>query len=183
MYYFRCLQVVVFSFIVKQVYCACNGYDELCDRSYANISYLVAHDSYAYGGHIAATQNKPVLPQLEDGVRGLKFSAVLPEPSSEIHLCHTSCKILDAGPAVETLNQIGQWLQEHPNEVVTIMWNNLYNIDIQKFAETYQASSVMPFVYTHPMDTAWPTLNDLIASGKRLVNFIDAMSDPTTAPW
>ena len=167
----------------------CNGHESLCDRKYDDVAYLVTHDSYAHGDNIAATQNEPILQQLNKGVRGLKFSAVLPDfvndkndPHS-LHLCHTSCTILDAGSAIDTLNKIAAWLKENPGEVVTIFWNNLYNLENQCIALAYQASAVMPYVYTHEEGSPWPTLKEMISSGKRLVNFVDAGADPSSAPW
>ncbi|KAI8140492.1 PLC-like phosphodiesterase, partial [Fennellomyces sp. T-0311] len=167
----------------------CNGHESLCSRTYNEVTYLITHDSYAHGDNVAATQNEPILQQLNKGVRGLKFSAVLPEfvknkddPRS-LHLCHTSCTILDAGSAVDTLNQIAAWLKENPGEVVTIFWNNLYNLENRYIASAYQASSIMPYIYTFEEGSPWPTLKEMIDSGKRLVNFVDSGADPLSTPW
>ncbi|OAD79873.1 hypothetical protein PHYBLDRAFT_100632, partial [Phycomyces blakesleeanus NRRL 1555(-)] len=162
----------------------CNGYSGLCDRSYTNITYLVTHDSYAVGRNIAATQNFPIIDQLNQGVRGLKFSAVAPIlDRAAVHLCHTSCSILDAGPASGVLDTIAEWLDEHPREVITIMWNNLYNMKAGRLANVYSASKIMPYIYTHDSSKPWPTLNEMIDSGKRVVNFVDSQADEKNIPW
>ncbi|KAI9311983.1 PLC-like phosphodiesterase [Dichotomocladium elegans] len=185
------LKVVVLLLIIsyEKVRCdpsplTCNGDISLCDQRYNNITYLVTHDSYAHGINLASTQTESILHQLGDGVRGLKLSAVL--KAGQVHLCHTSCALLDAGSASDTLSAIAKWLTEHPNEVVTIMWNNLYNIDIVHIAASYKKSAAMPFVYTYTEDIQqnnWPTLGELIKSGKRLINFVDTMANITVAPW
>ncbi|KAI9488818.1 PLC-like phosphodiesterase [Zychaea mexicana] len=170
----------------------CNGHESLCERRYDQVTYLITHDSYAYGNNVAATQSEPIIQQLNRGVRGLKFSAVLPDISitnkndpRSLHLCHTSCSILDAGSAVDTLNQIGAWLKENPGEVVSIFWNNLYNLDIGHLAAAYEASTVVPYIYTHGNNNQqqWPSLQEMIESGKRLVNFVDAGADTSKTPW
>lgn len=41
---------------------ACNGHIELCSRSYGNVSFVGAHDSYAIGaGFRKSTSTKPFL--------------------------------------------------------------------------------------------------------------------------
>lgn len=161
----------------------CNGGTDLCNRSYANITQLVTHDSYALTPNIAATQDYNIIDQLNDGVRGIKLSAVPSIGNPEvIHLCHTFCGVLDAGLVSDTLNNISQWLQNNPKEVVTIMWNNLYNFKATQLAAAYEASEIMPYVYLHST-SSWPTIQEMIDTNKRLVNFVDAEADTAQVPW
>ncbi|KAI8888425.1 PLC-like phosphodiesterase [Backusella circina FSU 941] len=174
----------LFGFLLAlyRVSAECNGSPSLCEQAYNNITYLVTHDSYALTPNLAGAQDDPILQQLSDGVRGIKLSAVAPK-SSKVHLCHTACRILDAGPATNTLNDIAGWLKENPKEVVTIMWNNLYNYPASKIAEAYEESDIMPLVYTHNTSGPWPTIQQMIDSGKRVVNFIDAEANENRYPW
>ncbi|ORZ03076.1 PLC-like phosphodiesterase, partial [Syncephalastrum racemosum] len=152
---------------------ACNGHAELCDRTYNNVTYLVTHNAYATDSNIAANQDRSILEQLDDGVRGLKLTAIVKDDS--LHLCHTHCSILDAGPVVDTLDTIAGWLKSHPSEVVTLMWNNGETAAI---AKAYQNSAIFPMVYSLPQDTqAWPTLRDMISRNTRVVSFVDNWSD------
>ncbi|KAG0933419.1 hypothetical protein G6F30_010274 [Rhizopus arrhizus] len=138
----------------------------------------------AVSSGIGTTQEVPILQQLDDGVRGIKLTAVISaRDHSSIHLCHTFCEILDADSAVKTLNKITSWLEKNPKEVITIMWNNLYNIEASKIAQSYEASSIMPYIYTHKQSDPWPTLQEMIQSGKRVVNFIDAKANEEQIPW
>ncbi|KAG0758721.1 hypothetical protein G6F16_010190 [Rhizopus arrhizus] len=138
----------------------------------------------AVSSGIGTTQEVPILQQLDDGVRGIKLTAVISaRDHSSVHLCHTFCEILDADSAVKTLNKITSWLEKNPKEVITIMWNNLYNIEASKIAQSYEASSIMPYIYTHKQSDPWPTLQEMIQSGKRVVNFIDAKANEEQIPW
>lgn len=174
----------LFYCLFHQVFAECNGGSSLCDKSYSDITQLITHDSYALSPNIAATQDYSILDQLNDGVRGIKLSAI---PSTKdpamIHVCHSICAVLDAGPVEDTLNSISQWLIDNPKEVVTIMWNNFKNFKADQFASVYEASEIMPFVYTHDGTKPWPTLRKMIESGKRVVNFIDAEADSENVPW
>jgi len=52
----------------------CNGYVELCTRSYGNITYVAAHNSpFVMQNNVAANQNLEVAQQLGDGIRMCKF--------------------------------------------------------------------------------------------------------------
>lgn len=164
---------------------ACNGDASLCSKTYNSLTYLMTHNSYGFQQNAAANQHYPITTQLDDGVRGLKLSAVAGNQTGVIELCHTSCSLLDSGTAADTLKTIGSWLDSNPNEVVTIMWNNLGNFPVSAFETAYQGGgSVMNYVYTQPVGSlTWPTLQSMISSGKRLINFIDTGADQTTAPW
>ncbi|KAI8394152.1 PLC-like phosphodiesterase [Radiomyces spectabilis] len=165
----------------------CNGYSEHCSKTYNSLTYVLTHNSYGYTSNPAANQLCPINSQLADGVRGLKLSAVKPSNSSsasEIHLCHTSCSILDAGPAKDTLTSLTSWLKSNPNEVVTIMWNNLGDFAASDFEEIYKSSGILDYTHTQNADNYnWPTLQDMISSGKRVVNFLDVGADQSSVPW
>ncbi|KAI9278225.1 PLC-like phosphodiesterase [Phascolomyces articulosus] len=164
---------------------ACNGYTEFCSRPYNDLTYVLTHNSYAYVASPAANQQCPISAQLADGVRALKLSAVRSENSTDIHLCHTSCSILDSGKAQDTLTKIATWLKDNPNEVLTIMWNipnnDLSASDIQG---PYEASGILDYAHVQPQQNlTWPTLQEMISSGKRVVNFLDINADQNSIPW
>ncbi|KAI8644932.1 PLC-like phosphodiesterase [Parasitella parasitica] len=175
-----------YYFWIHIVKAECNGGVELCNQSYDNITQLITHDSYALTPNIAATQDYDIINQLNDGVRGIKLSAVPSSHNPEIiHLCHTFCTILDAGLVSNTLDNISQWLENNPKEVVTIMWNNLYNFNATQLAAAYEASEVMPYVYlpNNSASSVWPTIQEMIDTNQRLVNFVDTKADILQVPW
>jgi hypothetical protein len=48
----------------------CNGYPELCNRKYSNITSVCAHNSpFTVPGNVASNQELPVTAQLNDGIR------------------------------------------------------------------------------------------------------------------
>ncbi|CAO3619336.1 unnamed protein product [Mucor hiemalis] len=170
---------------------ACNGFAELCNKPYNTLSYIMTHNSYGFTANPASNQLCPTNVQLDDGVRGLKLSAIKSSNATtagsavdSINLCHTSCTLLNAGPAVNTLTTVANWLKNNPNEVITIMWNNLGGFAPEAFEAAYNASGIMDYVYVQtPSNYTWPTLGEMITSGKRVVNFVDEGAMPTTHPW
>jgi hypothetical protein len=164
---------------------ACNGDPALCSMPYNQVSYLTTHNSYAYTSNVGQNQHYNIRTQLNDGVRGLKLSALKSQNYTGVELCHSSCGLLDAGTAHDTLNIIADWLKNNPNEVVTIMWNNGGNFqatDLQ--AEYQQASGINDYLFVQPQSNwTWPTLSDMISSGKRLVSFMDVGADQNNVSW
>ncbi|KAI9025227.1 PLC-like phosphodiesterase [Phycomyces nitens] len=168
----------------------CNGYNELCAKPYDSLTYVLTHNSYAFSANPAANQLCGINDQLADGVRALKLSAVKPTNSSSsdaadaIRLCHTSCSILDAGNAKDTLTSITAWVKDNPNEVLTIMWNNLGNFGTSDFNALYEASGIIEYSHVQAYgNLTWPTLQELISSGKRVINFLDLGADQNILPW
>lgn len=165
----------------------CNGYSEFCSKPYNELTYVLTHNSYAYSANPASTQLCAISSQLADGVRALKLSAVKPEnsTSSSMHLCHTSCSILDAGPATDTLSKIASWLKDNPDEVLSIFWNiPNQDFDASDFQSPYQSSGLLEYAHVQQANNyTWPTLGEMISSGKRLVNYIESGADQASVPW
>lgn len=97
-----------------------------------------------------------------------------------IELCHTSCLLEDAGPLKSFLTTIKKWLDANPNEVVTLLLTNGDSVSITEFGDTFSSSGITKYAYVPskiPLPIGdWPTLSDLISSGKRLVVFLGKKS-------
>ncbi|KAG4033779.1 hypothetical protein MFRU_004g02820 [Monilinia fructicola] len=162
----------------------CNGYSELCGRKWSNISQIGTHDSAFVGDLPTENQDIDITAQLDAGVRFLQaqthyFLGVLT-------LCHTSCWEENAGPAVNYLSDIKKWLDANPNEVVSLLLTNGDNIPVGNFSAVMEASGLANYAYTPPHTLAideWPTLQEMITAGDRLVMFLDYGADTNIAPY
>ncbi|KAI9879774.1 MAG: hypothetical protein M1830_007216 [Pleopsidium flavum] len=171
---------------------ACNNSPDLCSRSYSKITHLGAHDSafvrdastgYSLGGN----QFYNATAQLNAGVRLL--TAQVHNNNGLLHLCHTSCALLDAGRVSDWLAVIRIWLDNNPNDVVTILLVNSDNTSAVDLNAEFQAAKITSYAYTPPSTATalvtWPTLQDLISSSTRLVTFIAPLNpvSNTAAPY
>ncbi|KAJ3212126.1 hypothetical protein HDU83_005754 [Entophlyctis luteolus] len=158
----------------------CNGYAALCSRTYDNVTFIGAHDSYAVDTDVldlSATQNIDVTAQLNAGVRMLEVQGHLIN-SNHIELCHTKCGLYDGGSLTAYLTKVVTWMNANPNEVVTILMTN--NDDVAVNAEwltSFQASGIDQLAYIPPYMPLprghWPTLGQMIDSGRRAVLMLD----------
>lgn len=154
----------------------CNGYAELCDRQYSNISFIGTHDSAFVGVLPTENQDISVSAQLGAGIRFLQAQThVL---NGNLELCHTSCLEEDAGSLQNYLSTVKSFLDANPNEVITLL---LVNGDFQSptlFDTTFKAVGLNTYAFipsTSPADLTidqWPTLGQMIGAGQRLVVFL-----------
>ena len=104
-----------------------------------------------------------------------------------VHMCHTSCGMLDAGPLVDFFIIVARWLATHPNEVMTILIGNGDNLPPSAFSAPLVNSSLAQFVYIPPTAAmtldAWPTLGAMIDANTRCVVMLDYGADYAAAPW
>jgi len=163
----------------------CNGHAELCGRRYSNVTVVGAHGSYAFSDDpfaLARDQEVNVTTQLNLGVRLLQAQAHNGTKDGHLRFCHTSCALFDGGKVVDYLKIVKQFLDANPNEVLTLLFTNpegLSVLDVWKPA--FDASGITPLAYVPPhlpiKQSEWPTLGQLIDSGKRVVVFLDSRTN------
>jgi len=164
----------------------CNGFSDFCSRSYGNITFVGAHDSYAVGvNNLFTNQDYNVTQQLDDGIRMLQLQAH--NQSGTITLCHTSCSFFNGGTLQSYLESVKFWMDSNTNEVVTLLIVNSDGVSSSLYDTVYKAVGLDALSYAPPsavtVNTAWPSLGSMIDSGKRLVTFLDTGADFTTVPY
>lgn len=164
----------------------CNGYPELCSKTYGTVAYVGTHNSYAIGtNNLAVNQDQSIETQLNDGVRLLQVQAH--NQNGTIQLCHSDCRLYDGGSFEDYLKKVKTWLDANPEEVVTILVVNINNLPATSFAEVYSAAGLESISYAPEAAvipaSGWPTLGSMIDSGKRLVTFLDNAASFEAVPW
>ncbi|GAB7328697.1 hypothetical protein MBLNU13_g00618t1 [Cladosporium sp. NU13] len=168
---------------------ACNNSPDLCSRQYNNITHLGAHDSpflrdETTSFSTSGNQFYNTTVQLEAGVRLL--SAQVHSQNGSLRLCHSSCDLLDAGTLRNWLGEVKGFMDANPNEVVTILLVNSDDASASDLAAEYEAAGVDLYSYVPSSASAsstWPTLQSLISSNTRLVNFVASLDGNTAAPY
>ena len=160
---------------------------------------------------IGPLQDPGITAQLDDGVRALQIdtyrwerpdeitarlaeSDFTPEqrkfiaaavnkvnpPHEGLWLCHSVCRA-GAIALVPALREIGDWMRAHPTEVMTLIVQDA--ISGEDTQQAFAQAGLSDLVHTPDPDPAkpWPTLGDLIDSGRRLVVFAEQADGP--APW
>lgn len=156
----------------------CNGASQLCARRFDQVAYATTHNAMSNSeeGWIGPNHKHPVSRQLTDGVRALMLD--IHSHQGKVFLCHGNCN-LGSKPLVTELDQIRRFLTANPREVLTIIFES-YVAGSEVIAQ-FSAAGLTPYLHTQQPGQPWPTLQQLIASGRRLVVLTDR--DGGAAPW
>ncbi|KAK7711504.1 hypothetical protein SLS64_005528 [Diaporthe eres] len=168
---------------------ACNNSPDLCSRQYSNVTHMGAHDAAflrdsSTDNSVAGNQYYNATKALNAGIRLLSLQ--VHNSNGTLELCHTTCTLLDAGTLEDFLVKIKTWMDENPNEVVTLLIVNSDDEDVASFGKVYESSNISSYGYTPATVSAsntWPTLQTMIDDGTRLVTFIATVTYSTTYPY
>jgi hypothetical protein len=207
----------------------CNGHEELCARSYADVAFPATHNAMAAAdepGWFLPEQPTGLVGQLDAGIRVLLIDtwygqrtsrpgliatapashaaalaaaerdfgeqavtsalrirdAVTTRPTGPVepYLCHGLCEIGATEWAPE-MTQVRAWLDAHPREVVTFVIED--SVSPADTAAVFDRAGLTPLVHTQRPGQPWPTLGQMIDSGRRLVVMMERHGGGTAYPW
>ncbi|KAM5441890.1 hypothetical protein MferCBS31731_003152 [Microsporum ferrugineum] len=165
---------------------SCNGHPEYCDRRYSELSFVGAHNSPFVGPLLQHNQDISVSQQLDFGIRFLQ-GQTHKNDDGVFSMCHTSCLLEDAGSVSSYLQTVKAWLDGHPDEVVTLLITNGDGLDIKEFDDAFNTvGGIKDYTFAPKSKLAlgdWPTLRELIKTGKRLIVFVDSKADTNRFPY
>ena len=161
-------------------------------KPYTNITFIGSHDAPFTGSLPQQNQNLNVTAQLDLGIRFLQgqthLSLGLDAPTDtddkqKLDLCHSSCLLEDAGPLVDFLNLVKNWLDQKENkkEVVTLLLTNGDRVDVGVFARAFEESSLDQLAFVPGSGLAldeWPSVEAMVDMGKRVVVFLGTLPAP-----
>ena len=167
----------------------CNNSPTLCGRQYNNITPMGAHDSAflrdaSTGNSVSGNQFKNATIALDAGVRFLQ--AQVHDKNGTLHLCHSDCDLLDAGPLADWLQLIANWMNANTNDVVTILLVNSDNAPAATLGAAFSSAGLDKLGYKPATTSAtgnWPTLQSMIDKVTRLVAFATNFDYSTSVPY
>jgi hypothetical protein len=117
----------------------------------------------------------------------VQFETHYPNATAGLHLCHTSCNLLDAGPLETYLQTVATWLETNPYEVIAIMMGNDNRVPPSTYIAPFENAGLLPYLYTPPTPSLtlaeWPTLAEMILQNQRVVVSLDYLANQTEVPW
>ena len=171
----------------------CNGREEYCDRPYDNITQIATHGSPFAGVMPSDNQNIGIRAQLDAGIRFLQAQTHKGLIFGGLKLCHTSCMMEDAGALEDYLRTVKNWLEDHPNEVVTLLLTNGDFVDIGAFEQAFTKVGLHDLAFAPTprpkrkraakIAGRWPTLREMIKKNHRLIVFLDYGAKPAKVPY
>jgi hypothetical protein len=159
---------------------ACNGHAVLCDRTYDAVSFPMTHNAMSSeeDGWTAPNQGRNLWHQLEDGVRGFMLDTY-EDRDGDLLLCHGACGFLGERPLADALHDLREFMECEPAEVITIIFEA--HVSEAVMARGFEDAGMLSYVHEQPLGAPWPTLREMIESGRRLVVFTE--SADVSLPW
>ena len=159
-------------------YAQCNGSIDLCSKQYNEVAYLTTHNAFNSGedGLLFPNQTYNIASQLNDGVRGLMIDVYnhFGTPTA-----YHSVFMLGTIPLSDILNDIKTFLDNNPNEIVTIILECY--VTANDIEDEINQSGLSNYLYTH--NSVWPTLQNMINGNNRLVIFTDVDDASSSQNW
>jgi len=156
----------------------CNGSLDLCSKKYNEVAYLTTHNAFNsdQDGLLFPNQTYNIASQLNDGVRGLMIDVYdfFGTPTA-----YHSVFALGTIPLSDILNDIKTFLDNNPNEIVTIILECY--VTANDIEDEINQSGLSSYLYTH--NTVWPTLQNMIDNDNRLVIFTDVDDASSSQNW
>lgn len=156
----------------------CNGCTEYCALRYPEVIQIGAHDSPFVGPLPQHNQNLEVAEQLDFGIRFLQGQTR--DKDGQLNMCHTDCLLEDAGSVESFLSTVKTWMDDHPDEVITLLITNPDGFAIEEFDNAFDGSGIKEYAFVPSTSPgfleieSWPTFEELIANGTRLITFLGA---------
>ena len=168
------------QFIMQNSYAQCNGSADLCSKQYNEVAYLTTHNAFNSDedGLLFPNQSYNIASQLNDGVRGLMIDVYdyFGTPTA-----YHSTFLLGTIPLSDIFNDIKTFLDNNPNEIVTIILECY--VTANDIEDEINQSGLSSYLYTHNNSIGWPTLENMIDNDNRLVIFTDEDDASSSQSW
>jgi hypothetical protein len=142
------------------------------------VAYATSHNAMSNRAArwVAPNQEAGITAQLELGVRALMLDSY--DFNGKSMLCHGACS-LGRQPLVDGLGEVKAFLDAHPREVVSIIFESY--LDASKTEAAFDAAGLLPMLYSQPVGQPFETLGELVEANTRL--FVVTDSGGGSYPW
>ena len=96
------------------------------------------------------------------------------------YLCHELCE-LGSTEWLPLMVRVKEWMRDHPREVITFMVQD--KVTPEDVETLLKSAGMYDMLYTPTLGQPWPTLGEMIDSGKRLVWIHENTGGGTARPW
>ncbi|MET1039010.1 MAG: hypothetical protein ABW075_12100 [Aeromicrobium sp.] len=96
------------------------------------------------------------------------------------YLCHAMCE-LGSTEWEPLMRDVRSWLDRNPREVVTFFVQD--EVTPADTAAVVEDAGLMPYVHVPVAGEPWPTLDEMISSGRRVVFLLENASGGAEHPW
>ena len=180
--YYSFLFFVVILFWSFDILGQCNGSSDVCNKKYNEVAYLTTHNAFnsQQDGFSYPNQNNNIATQLNDGVRGLMIDVYDDNGTTVVY---HGFSFLGSEPLSTYLNDIKSFLDNNPNEIITIIFQNDIGVSANAIENDFYQAGLTNYLHTQNKFSHWPTLQTMINTNKRLVVFNEVNNASASQGW
>jgi hypothetical protein len=141
---------------------------------------LIATAPQSHAAALAAAERDFGKPAVASALRIREAVTARPTGPVEPYLCHGLCEI-GATELAPEMTRVRAWLDAHPREVVTFVIED--SVSAADTAAVFDRAGLTPLVRTQLPGRPWPTLGEMIDSGRRLVVMMQRNGGNADYPW
>lgn len=162
--------VLCFALVGQHCMAQCNGSADLCGKRFDQVAYVTTHNAFnaEEDGFNLPNHTYGITRQLNDGVRGLMIDVY---DEGGVATVYHSFALLGTATLESNLQEIKDFLDANPNEIVTIIFECYADFELVETA--FVNTELLSFAHQQNTGDPWPTLQQMIDSGKRLVVLSD----------
>ncbi|MDX2360305.1 MAG: phosphatidylinositol-specific phospholipase C domain-containing protein [Crocinitomicaceae bacterium] len=174
------LLISTFTLLSWNTLSQCNGDVSTCDRRFDEVAYLTTHNAFNAQdqGYTFPNQSYGLTQQLNEGVRGLMLDVY---DFLGTTLVYHGSSILGSDTFNSTLYEIRQFLENNPNEIITIILECY--VSANTIESELNSAGLNSYLYTKPTTGEWATLQEMINANERLVIFTDQDDASPSQGW
>ncbi|MGQ8337136.1 LamG-like jellyroll fold domain-containing protein [Sunxiuqinia sp. A32] len=120
-----------------------------------------------YSGTDASTKERRSVQQLLDlNIGGFRFYLEWEKQQNKLMLRNAYG---GSTPFIDELNKIKRNLENKPDKILTLFLD--FNVNVNELWQLIDESGISPYLYEHNPKVGWPSLKEMVDTGKRLVIF------------
>ncbi len=119
------------------------------------------------GTDATVKENKSVQQLLDVNIGGFRFYLEWERQQSQLMLRNAYG---GSTPFVDQLITIRKHLEEKPDKILTLFLD--FNVNTNELTKVVEESGILPYLYVHEPGNDWPTLKNMVETGKRVVIFM-----------
>lgn len=119
-----------------------------------------------YSGTDATLKERESVAELLPKVGGFRFSLEWERQNNELMLKNARG---GSTPFLDKLILIRKYLEDNPTKILTLFLD--FNVNTNELSDVIDSSGIEPYLYVHNLKSEWPTLKNMVETGKRVVVF------------
>ncbi len=132
-------------------------------RHYDESIFVISNYS---GIDVSTKERRSVQQLLDQNIGGFRFYIRWERQENQLMLVHARGY---STPLLEELTRLRQHLENKPDKILTLFLD--FNVNVNELISLFDKSGLSQFLYEYKEGLGWPTLTEMVETGKRLVVF------------